>query len=412
MKVIVIGAGAAGLMAANVLAKKGVEVIILEAENRIGGRIHTLTPEGFTNHIDSGAEFIHGQLPLTLQLMKKAKLAYVPSGGKMLRLVNGQLRADFGTTKGWESFYQKLETLDQDCTLEAFLNQHFSAKQHENLRRDVRDMAQGLDLADISKLSVLSVREEWLSEEKQYRPLSGYQPLVEFLRNDAVSENYHIYLNQPVESISWKPNEVTVRTPAKKYDADAVIVTASLGCLQNDTIVFSPPIKIMSGFHKIGFGQVIKIALEFDYAFWENDHPDMGFLFTEQGFTFWTQLSQRKPVLIGWLGNDYAPQWHKSSDGELLKVALAKLETVFGRLAAETLRSGAVFRFTTDSTSRGGYSWQTTESAEAIAQLNKGVDDTIWFAGEALYLGSETGTVEAALQSGRQVAKVLLKNRG
>ena len=123
MKVIIVGAGASGLMAANVLSKKGIEVTIFEAESRIGGRIHTLVPEGFTNHVEAGAEFIHGNLPLTLQLMKKARLPYVPAGGKMYRLLHGKLRSDFDSNRAWETFYERLATLENDCTLQAFLGE-------------------------------------------------------------------------------------------------------------------------------------------------------------------------------------------------------------------------------------------------------------------------------------------------
>ena len=128
MNVIIIGAGASGLMAANILAKKGVQVTLLEASDRIGGRIHTLVPKGFTNHVEAGAEFIHGNLPLTLSLMKKAKLSYAPAGGEMYRFENGRISSGFGETKGWDKFYEALANLKTDGTLAQFLDTHFSCK--------------------------------------------------------------------------------------------------------------------------------------------------------------------------------------------------------------------------------------------------------------------------------------------
>ncbi|HZG01862.1 MAG TPA: FAD-dependent oxidoreductase, partial [Chitinophagales bacterium] len=70
--VIVIGAGASGLVAARELTKHGKKVCILEARDRVGGRIHTARINGFTKPIELGAEFIHGELPLTMSLLKEA----------------------------------------------------------------------------------------------------------------------------------------------------------------------------------------------------------------------------------------------------------------------------------------------------------------------------------------------------
>src|SRR5688500_18267104 len=107
MKVIIIGAGAAGLMAANELAKRKVEVLLLEAMDRIGGRIHTYVPPGFTSSLESGAEFIHGNLPLTSQLLRKAGIPLVPVGGEMLSFANGRIKGRFGESKAWEEFYKE-----------------------------------------------------------------------------------------------------------------------------------------------------------------------------------------------------------------------------------------------------------------------------------------------------------------
>ena len=76
--IIVIGAGAAGLMAAYELSKNKKKVIVLEAADRLGGRIHTCTSDAFSMPVELGAEFIHGKLPLTLQLLKKGGIKHYP----------------------------------------------------------------------------------------------------------------------------------------------------------------------------------------------------------------------------------------------------------------------------------------------------------------------------------------------
>jgi monoamine oxidase len=87
--ILVIGAGAAGLMAAMHLARSGKKVIVLEARNRAGGRIHTFAGNGFAQGTELGAEFVHGKLPVTLGLLKEAKIPYHSAVGDMWRYTSG-----------------------------------------------------------------------------------------------------------------------------------------------------------------------------------------------------------------------------------------------------------------------------------------------------------------------------------
>lgn len=78
--VIIIGAGAAGLMAAYELSKAGKQVSVLEGRSRAGGRMYTLDDD---LHTELGAEFVHGDLPVTLQLLKEANIESIPASGEM-----------------------------------------------------------------------------------------------------------------------------------------------------------------------------------------------------------------------------------------------------------------------------------------------------------------------------------------
>src|SRR6478672_12122470 len=88
--ILIIGAGASGLMAAKELSAKGKKVIIIEARNRPGGRINTISEKYFSLPIEAGAEFIHGNLPLTLQLLKENNIPYAKMAGSMLRKKEGK----------------------------------------------------------------------------------------------------------------------------------------------------------------------------------------------------------------------------------------------------------------------------------------------------------------------------------
>jgi monoamine oxidase len=396
-------------MAARELARGGATISVLEASDRIGGRIHTFRPEGFSTEIEAGAEFIHGELPLTKKLMKEAHLKTVATTGKMYRFENGK-RTSGNPGGHWKEFYDKLEKQRGDMTLERFLAKYFPGPEFEELRQNVRNRALGLDLADPSALSVMGIRREWLSDETQSRPAGGYGALMRFLLDDSQAHGCKLHLRQRVSAINWK--DAVVETDNGKWAADKIVLTSSLGSLQRGDIRFVPEIPQTTAlFSRIGFGQVIKILLEFSHPFWESACPGMGFLFTDGGPTFWTQHPRAKPLLTGWIGAQ-GMVWGNADDDALIDFSLGKLQDAFmaDRIdVRQHFTAGKAFRYTAGSVSAGGYSWLKMGSKSAIVELNRGIGGKLYFAGEALHPGTESGTVESALQSGRFVARKLMR---
>ena len=122
--VIIVGAGAAGLLAMSELAKAGCQVCMLEAGGTAGGRISTIR-ENFEHHVEAGAEFIHGKLPFTFQLLKEAGLTYEAVEGKMIGVRQGQWQSE-EHYEHWDEFMQQLRKLKTDITILQFLEENFS----------------------------------------------------------------------------------------------------------------------------------------------------------------------------------------------------------------------------------------------------------------------------------------------
>lgn len=430
--VIIIGAGAAGLMAAYTLAKAGKAVTVLEARDRIGGRIHTLNNSLFSTPVEMGAEFVHGNLPVTLSLLKEAGINTSDVAFEMWQYRNGKFEESEAFVEGWDGFLKELNKLEKDMPLHDFLEHNFAEEKYAAMRAQIESYVSGYDTADVRDASAFALRNEWNHEDEdaQHRVDGGYGTLMQYLADVCLDAGNEIMLNTIVTEVLWKNNTVKVITASGTiYESEKIIIALPLGVLQateetEAAIVFKPPLsKQTEAIHNIGFGSVIKILLEFEDIFWERDAvtdlaqadlSTMGFLFSDEAIpTFWTQAPAHSPLLTGWLGGPPADEKKDMTDEEILQLSLALLGNIFKITPAalkDKLAAWEVANWTTDPYTLGSYAYATVNSPEARKVLKQSVDKTIFFAGEYLYEGPAMGTVEAALTSGRDAAEMLLRN--
>jgi len=407
---IIIGAGATGLLAMRDLAKAGYHVCMLEAAETAGGRISTIKSD-FENYAEAGAEFIHGKLPLTFQLLKEAGLSYETVEGKMIGVRQGQWQSEEHYDH-WDEFMQQLRKLKTDITILQFLEENFSNPEYIHLRQAVQRFSEGFDLADISKASILSIKKEWEDIDKtQYRIKGGYIQLIDHLVNSCRQLNTEFYFNTCVNKIDHEEGNVTVyTTDNKKFQANKLIITVSAGVLQSGTIQFKPALTDHAvAIQGLGFGTVIKFLLEFKTNFWEEFDDETGFLLTDEEIpTWWTQLPTENNLLTGWLGGPSATKKAFESEESLLKIALQSLSSIFHisiDILEEQLTHYKIINWLDKPYIKGGYCYNSLNSEQARKLLATPVHNTLYFAGEALLDG---GTVEDALKSGRNAATRLI----
>jgi monoamine oxidase len=427
--VLIIGAGASGLMAAYELSKAGLQVIILEARPRIGGRIWTNHDAAFSKPVEAGAEFIHGNPELTLQLLKQFEIKYHEVKGSIRQSQHGQWQKQNDFIEYAKLLDKPLENLKQDMTVEEFLNTLPDDEKHEELKYSVKKFVEGYDAADASRASALAFRDEWMAEDpEQYRIDEGYSSLINILANECKMNGCRINLSAQAKDVAWKKNHVEVTTASKEqYSANRIIITVPLGILQlkeedKNALRFTPSLPDKKeAAEQMGFGSVIKIILEFREAFWKEKETkeitgenlnDMGFLFTDTRIpTWWTQLPNERPLLTGWIGGPEAEQLKNLSDEEILNEALNALAFVFQTSKdslRENLKAWHVANWGADPFAHGAYSYVTVHSTAAKKVLSEPIKETLFFAGEACYTGTEVATVEAALGSGKEVAAKVL----
>jgi monoamine oxidase len=410
---LVVGAGAAGLMAALELARAGKRVTILEARDRCGGRIWPLPKEEFGYPAEGGAEFVHGAAPVTRALLREAGLSLVPSGGTRWSTRSGALLPDEASMPFAERFYEALADVKADLPVADFLETHFAGRQYDELRRAVTRMVEGYDAADPARISTVAIRDEWLARDEgpHGRIAQGHGALVAYLAAACRRLGAMIRLGAEVVALE----EIHARIAARCRDGatvegDVAVVAVPLPVLSEIALPLEasvPPAVAVD----IGFGNVVKILLRFKRQWWAGhggrDLADLSFLFSDAPVpTWWTQHPAAHPVLTGWYAGPKADRVSALTEGELVEMGLASLARPLERIRGELAASRAI-NWASDPFARGAYSYATPKTRDALAMLTK-PQGIIFFAGEALYAGPDMGTVEAALASGQETARRIL----
>ena len=413
--VIIVGAGASGLIAAAEISKK-CKVTILEATGNIGGRIRTKPMKSGEGVIEPGAEFVHGDTPITNKIVKEANLKLLKLDGEMLRKEGKKWNEEEEMIEGWDELLEKMKGQRQDTTMDDFIQKHFAAPQFAELRRHIKAFVQGFDVADTSEVSVQALYKEWSNESDQFRIETGYSSIIEYLENGCRQNGCSIITEQKVKKIDWRQNDVTVHThDGKTFKANKVVITVPVSVLRNPNantaIKFDPePKEHMQAVNNIGYGAVIKVILELQRPLWKDK---TGFIFSEERIpTWWTQYPIKNNLITGWAGGPVAAGLSQHTDDELLEIALSSVSNIFEVTPSELrniIAYSYVFNWSNYDESLGAYSFPTPDSVSARKLLNAPIAETIFFAGEGLYDGAFSGTVEAALSSGSRVAEALLE---
>jgi len=414
--ILIVGAGATGLMAAKELSSHQQNVVVLEANKRLGGRIYTMY-DVFEKPVEAGAEFIHGKLTLTHQLLKEANIVFHETKGRMINVEKGEWKKQNDFAIGWDELMDKMEQLQQDTTIAAFLKENFSDKKYDALRDSVQKFAEGFDLADIEKASVFALRDEWAHEEgEQYRVEGGYQKLIDHLADECIKNGGTIHTSRIAKEVHWKKGEVKIVTADNKvFYGSKVMVTVPLGVLRAElnaeaAIAFTPSLyDYFQAAKNIGYGTVTKILFQFNERFWEDK---IGFILSDENVpVWWAQSPDDYPLLTGWLNGAQSKKIQKTDVSGIFQESLQSLSNIFKinvpslkqKLNAWHIEDWSKHRF-----ALGGYSYDMLQTDDAKKILNTSVEETIFFAGEALYKGTLPGTVEAALVSGREASQKIM----
>jgi monoamine oxidase len=416
--VLIVGAGAAGLMAACELARARKRVTILEAQDRCGGRIYPLPAQEFGYAAEGGAEFVHGVAPVTRALMREARVSLQPRGGTRWSTRGGALSSDESPVRHMGRFYQALREVKADLPIADFLEMHFADRQYDALRRSIIRTVEGYDAADPRRASTFAIRDEWMVRDdgEHGRIAEGYGALIEYLVAECRKHGAAIHLGAAVMAIDERLGRIAAHCRhGAVFEADAAVLAVPLPLIAEIALPAAARERA-AGAADIGFGNVVKILLRFATKWWADhggrDLADLSFLVSDAKVpTWWTQHPDRHPVLTGWYAGPKADGVSSLTATGLVAMGLASLAEIFD-LPVERIRTDLVasraINWGNDPFARGAYSYATIRTREAQSVLRKPAGGAIFFSGEALYAGPDMGTVEAALASGQETAQTIL----
>jgi monoamine oxidase len=451
--VLIIGAGVAGLSSAIELANAGLRVTILEARDRVGGRVFTQCDAALNHAVELGAEFVHGLPPEIWLPIQQRNIAVTEVDGDMWCSLAGKL----GRCNFFAQADKILEKMDDrhrhrhhhnDESFLEFLARGFPGSEHEDAKKWATGYVSGFNAADPAQVSV-----HWLVHsrnadaqiegDRAFHISGGYQTFIDIMLSELRQQNVEIRLNTVVREIRWRSGSVQLTVAshqggaifsAPRLSAPRVLITLPLGVLQApDSVHFEPalPDEKLRAMEKLAMGKVVRVTLCFRDRFWQRIRPagesrtldGMSFLFSRDEFfpTWWAQMPDRLPIITGWAAAKCAERLAGLTPNGMMPRAINEDRVVdraveslsallqMNKSDVQSQLATAYFHdWDADPFSRGAYSYVKVGGEGCQKTLGAPIQDTLFFAGEATDISGHNGTVHGAIASGKRAAAEML----
>ena len=427
-RVLVVGAGMAGLTVANALTHRGVECVVVEARDRIGGRLHTVDLSG--SPVDLGGSWIH--TPVGNPMRAFAQQAGVPCRGanplpelagfdcgEGRRLSAAEVEANISMQL--EAFPQAmgrlLAELGPDASaadgIEAFVAWAGLAPGPARRARQALRALIEAESADLTGRQSL----RWMWNEMEYEghyfgdvPVGGYRRLAE-----AMATGVNLRLGVDVAEVACSAGGVRVRgVDGTTEEGSHVVVTVPLGVLKRDVLGFRPalPPDRLAAIERLGFGRYEKVALRFDEPFWRAAGLPHAMIFPpDPGAPAIWAIGQDAfgagPVLVFQIFHSATGHVLEAAPGDAAQWVLDMLAEAIGR-SCPAPAAVAVTSWANDPYSGGAYTHIPPGASPADADLlGEPIGGRLLFAGEHTQ-STRLAYADGAMTSGIREAKRLL----
>ena len=422
---VVIGAGVAGLAAARKLHAANQRVVVLEARDRIGGRVWTdmSSPDG---PIELGAQWVHGihgnplaklcaQIGIqTFTTNYNSRIVIGADGRRWTEREADEREKQFkGVRREVHKLRKQLranKVPDQPLGRvwsDVLASRTLNAADSERLAFEANIEIEHEYGADLSQLSLYEYDQDASEQGGDMVIPGGYAQIPASL-----ARGLDIQLREVVQSVTVNANGVEVRTERGVFRGKCALVTLPLGVLQAGAVKFDPPLpeKKLAAIKRLGSGRLDKVCLRFPRTFWPETHL-LNFAGSRTGeFAEWINAAAflHAPVLCGYNTGTAAARFETKPAAEVTATAVSTLRTMFGRDVPEP-QCAIVTQWGRDPYALGAYSHLPPgASAQDFALLAEPVGGQLFFAGEATSL-KQNATVHGALLSGEREADLILQ---
>ncbi|KZS81806.1 flavin monoamine oxidase family protein [Mycobacterium persicum] len=410
--VLVIGAGMAGLAAARSLADAGWPVQVIEARNRIGGRVNTTRDWG--PPLEMGASWIHGTTnnPLA-ELARKVQAQFAPTDYNQAAklVIDPRLGPVEYRQATWRALVGQARDEVDGGSLGAALDaqaerDELSDSERAQLAYYVNTEIEDEYAADADQLSATTFDKGTYTGGPQVVITSGYDAVPRSL-----ADGLPVVLNTAVTAVVRQGNSVIVRAGDRSFEGPAAILTVPLGVLQAGAITFDPPLPDghAHSLRALGFGVLSKSYFRFAQRTWDLENAFYQFLGADTGmWAQWLTLpAAAGPIVLAFNAGHRGRHVESSAPGELMASALPIARQLFGTdVALVDVKSST---WTVDPYALGSYSFHAPGSGlDDRRRLQEPIGDRLYLAGEAV--GEDNpATVHGALLSGRHAAAELMR---
>lgn len=402
-KVLIIGAGAAGLYAAYILKSKGIDFEIIEAAATYGGRMGRL--DGFSDYpIDLGAQWLHGRNSILGDLVKKTDVKITLDDSDEYFWINGQMTQEL--PKNIIELFER-ENNVPDVSFADFAQQENFGDEYNYIVEAIAGDS-GASASKISAYWKVQEEQKWVSGDQDFKFESTFFDLIDTHIASSVKDK--ISLNTVVSSIDYSSDTIVVTDSNNNtYTADKVIVTVPITVLKSNDIEFIPtlPTEKTEAFAKIGMEAGMKVFLKFSTKFY-NDNIIGGSTCAAYADDLVGKTGSDNVLLAFVMGEQAEALTLLGSDAAITNALLQELDTMFEGQASATFIDSHVQNWTTNPFVRGAYSYSTVGIGNAREIAAQSVNDKLFFAGEAMNINGHHQTVHGAVETGyREVINIL-----